>query len=89
MGRGFHTTETNTGRGPAEGFGGEDPEFQSLSEIEETAAGFTRLTVIHELENAPGMATMVSNKFSEMGTGGWTWILSDLKSLLETGSRMV
>jgi uncharacterized protein YndB with AHSA1/START domain len=57
-------------------------------EIEKAAAGFTRLTVIHELEGAPIMAGMVASKFSEMGTGGWSWILSDLKSLLETGSTM-
>ena len=57
-------------------------------EIEPAASGFTRLTVTHELEGAPTMAFMVSSKFSEMGTGGWSWILSDLKSLLETGTRM-
>ncbi|CAN5163704.1 SRPBCC domain-containing protein [soil metagenome] len=57
-------------------------------EIEETASGFTRLTVIHDMENAAGMAAMVSNKFSEMGGGGWSWILSDLKSVLETGASM-
>jgi uncharacterized protein YndB with AHSA1/START domain len=57
-------------------------------EIEKVAAGFSRLTVIHELEGAPIMAGMVASKFSEMGTGGWGWILSDLKSLLETGSAM-
>ena len=34
------------------------------------------------------MAHMVSSKFSEMGTGGWSWILSDLKSLLETGKPL-
>lgn len=34
------------------------------------------------------MAVMVSSKFSERGAGGWSWILSDLKSLLETGSKM-
>jgi len=57
-------------------------------EIGQAASGFCRLTVTHELEGAPTMAFMVSSKFSEMGTGGWAWILSDLKSLLETGSRM-
>lgn len=57
-------------------------------EIEPTASGFSRLSVTHELDNAPTMAFMVSNKFSEMGTGGWSWILSDLKSVIETGSRM-
>ncbi len=57
-------------------------------EIVPTASGFTRLTVTHDLTGAPIMAAMVADKFSEMGTGGWTWILSDLKSLLETGSRL-
>jgi uncharacterized protein YndB with AHSA1/START domain len=57
-------------------------------EIEEAATGFSRLTVTHELEGAPIMAGMVSSKFSEQGTGGWSWILSDLKSLLETGSTL-
>jgi uncharacterized protein YndB with AHSA1/START domain len=57
-------------------------------EIEPTECGFTRLTVIHELEGAPTMAEMVASKFSEQGTGGWSWILSDLKSLLETGAPM-
>jgi uncharacterized protein YndB with AHSA1/START domain len=57
-------------------------------EIEKVASGFCRLTVVHELEGAPIMAQMVASKFSEMGTGGWAWILSDLKSLLETGSSM-
>jgi uncharacterized protein YndB with AHSA1/START domain len=57
-------------------------------EIEATASGFTRLTVTHELEGKPIMAAMVSSKFSEAGMGGWSWILSDLKSLLETGAPM-
>lgn len=57
-------------------------------EIERAAPGFSRLTVTHELAGAPMMATMVSSKFSEQGAGGWAWILSDLKSLLETGAAM-
>jgi uncharacterized protein YndB with AHSA1/START domain len=57
-------------------------------EIEPTQSGFSRLTVTHELEGAPIMAGMVASRFSEMGTGGWGWILSDLKSLLETGASM-
>jgi uncharacterized protein YndB with AHSA1/START domain len=57
-------------------------------EIEKVAAGFSRLTVVHELEGAPIMAGMVSSKFSEMSAGGWAWILSDMKSVLETGSSM-
>ena len=57
-------------------------------EIEKASANFTRLTVTHELGGAPIMAGMVAGKFSEMGGGGWTWILSDLKSLLETGTTL-
>jgi uncharacterized protein YndB with AHSA1/START domain len=57
-------------------------------EIEKVAAGFSRLTVTHELEGAPMMASMVASKFNEQGAGGWAWILSDMKSLLETGSTM-
>jgi uncharacterized protein YndB with AHSA1/START domain len=57
-------------------------------EIEETRSGFSRLTVTHELEGAPIMAAAVRSKFSEQGTGGWSWILSDLKSLLETGQTL-
>ncbi len=57
-------------------------------EIEKVATGFSRLTVTHELEGAPIMAGMVASKFSEMGAGGWAWILSDLKTVLETGNSM-
>jgi uncharacterized protein YndB with AHSA1/START domain len=56
--------------------------------IEKVAAGFSRLTVTHELEGAPIMAGMVASKFSEAGAGGWAWILSDMKTLLETGTTM-
>ena len=57
-------------------------------DIARAATGFSRLTVTHELEGAPMMAAMVSSKFSEMGAGGWSWILSDLKSVLETGKPL-
>jgi hypothetical protein len=58
-------------------------------EIAPTQSGFARLTVTHELSGAPIMAEMVASPFSETGTGGWGWVLSDLKSLLETGASMV
>jgi uncharacterized protein YndB with AHSA1/START domain len=49
--------------------------------------GVCRLTVTHELTGMPTLAAMTSgdNEFGAMGGGGWPWILSDLKSLLETG----
>ncbi len=63
--------------------------FTTLTwEISETQSGFCRLTVTHELEGAPITADMVSSKFNESGAGGWLWILSDLKSVLETGKAM-
>jgi uncharacterized protein YndB with AHSA1/START domain len=57
-------------------------------EIEVTSAGFSRLTVIHEVEGAPMMAAAIKSRFDLQGGGGWNWILSDLKSLLETGKIM-
>ena len=57
-------------------------------EIEKVASDFSRLTVTHELEGAPIMAEMVASKFSEQGAGGWAWVLSDMKSVLETGKPM-
>ena len=50
--------------------------------------GVTRLTLVHELEGAPLTAAMVSGQVEEAG-GGWAFVLSDLKSLLETGSGVV
>ena len=52
-------------------------------------AGVCRLTVIHEVGTAPTVAAMVEGApgaEQQLGGGGWPWILSDLKTLLETGS---
>jgi uncharacterized protein YndB with AHSA1/START domain len=58
-------------------------------EVVPTEGGFCRLTVTHEIaDTAPMMKGAVSSKFSTDGGGGWNWILSDLKSLLETGKSM-
>jgi uncharacterized protein YndB with AHSA1/START domain len=58
-------------------------------EISASPSGVSKLTVVHELENAPSLAVMVSGGLEETGAGGgWSWILSDLKTLLETGGRM-
>jgi uncharacterized protein YndB with AHSA1/START domain len=57
-------------------------------ELEERE-GATKLTVVHELEEAPTLAAVMSGGAEDMGGGGgWSWILSDLKTLLETGHRM-
>ncbi len=57
-------------------------------EIEDTGQGFCRLTVTHELDGAPLMAQATRTPFNTRGGGGWTWIISDLKSVLETGKRL-
>ena len=57
-------------------------------ELEERE-GATKLTVVHELEGAPTLASVMSGGAEDIGGGGgWSWVLSDLKSLLETGERM-
>jgi uncharacterized protein YndB with AHSA1/START domain len=57
-------------------------------ETEEAEGGVTKLTVTHELEGAPKTATLVAGRIPEAGGGGWSWILSDLKTLLETGKPL-
>jgi uncharacterized protein YndB with AHSA1/START domain len=55
-------------------------------DIVEGQGGVTTLTVTHDLAGTPGHAALVSGELEEQGAGGgWPWILSDLKSLLETG----
>ena len=58
-------------------------------EIVEGKGGVTKLTLTHELEGKPQLALLMSGGLDEMGAGGgWSWVLSDLKSLLETGAAM-
>jgi uncharacterized protein YndB with AHSA1/START domain len=64
-------------------------------DIEETKTVGTRLTVTHDLTGAPLTAAMVSGAGenidapqNENAGGGWNWILSDLKTLLETGETI-
>jgi uncharacterized protein YndB with AHSA1/START domain len=59
-------------------------------DIEEDDWGVTRLTVTHELEGGPITAAQVGLTDARMqeGGGGWPMILSDLKTLLETGKGL-
>jgi uncharacterized protein YndB with AHSA1/START domain len=57
-------------------------------EIVPTSAGFCMLTVTHDVTGAPMMSAATQSTFNEQGGGGWDWILSDLKSLLENGKIM-
>ena len=58
-------------------------------EIAEGKGGVSKLTVTHDVEGAPKLAVMITGELEDTGAGGgWSWVLSDLKSLLETGSPM-
>jgi uncharacterized protein YndB with AHSA1/START domain len=65
-----------------------DPELAAEAEsrvtweVESQDGGLTKLTVVHDqLEGAPKTAESVS--------GGWMFVLSGLKTLLETGEPLV
>ena len=53
-------------------------------EIEEGYGGVSTLTLTHDLAGAPHTAALADGRHAAAG-GGWAWILSDLKTLLETG----
>ncbi|HEY8544803.1 MAG TPA: SRPBCC domain-containing protein [Acidimicrobiales bacterium] len=58
-------------------------------DIKDLGDGSCSLTLTHELEGAPKTAALVSGVNEAEGAGGgWAWVLSDLKSLLETGSTL-
>ena len=58
-------------------------------EIKPIEGGATKLTLIHELEHAPRLYAIVGGELEDQGAGGgWSWVLSDLKSLLETGQPL-
>jgi uncharacterized protein YndB with AHSA1/START domain len=56
-------------------------------EIEPGPGGVTSLTLIHELEGAPQTASQVAGAIEGAG-GGWPLVLSELKTLVETGQPM-
>ncbi|HEV7648444.1 MAG TPA: metalloregulator ArsR/SmtB family transcription factor [Actinophytocola sp.] len=56
-------------------------------EIREGQSGVCALTVTHDLHDAPQTAAQVAGTVEGAG-GGWPEVLSDLKTLLETGSPL-
>jgi uncharacterized protein YndB with AHSA1/START domain len=63
-----------------------EPATRITHEIVEGPDGVCSLTLIHELEGAPLLASILSGAFADQGAGGGhAWVLSDLKTLLETG----
>ncbi len=58
-------------------------------EIEPADGGITKLTVTHDLTGAPRLAALVSGELESTGArGGWAWVVSGLKTLLETGESL-
>ena len=63
--------------------------FTTLTyEIEDvkTQPGVCKLTVTHQLAGAPATAAMVAGTDEAGAGGGWAWVLSDLKTMVETGT---
>jgi uncharacterized protein YndB with AHSA1/START domain len=56
-------------------------------EITQRGDGIVCLTVTHDLTGAPQTAAMTGGEIQEAG-GGWAEVLSDLKTLLETGKSL-
>lgn len=66
-----------------------EPETYLRYEIRDRADGTCALTIVHEVANAPLVSIMASGDLEERGFGGgYPFMLSDLKSLLETGRAL-
>ncbi len=66
-----------------------EPPTRLTYEITESRGGICTVTITHDVTGAPLVAGMVRGGGDPaQGGGGWPWVLSDLKSLLETGKRM-
>jgi uncharacterized protein YndB with AHSA1/START domain len=64
-----------------------EPDTRLSWEITEGNSGVSTLTLTHDLAGAPETAALVEGRHATAG-GGWAWILSDLKTLLETGRSL-
>lgn len=63
-----------------------EPPTRITHEIKQGANGVCALTLTHELEGAPKLALILGGTLQDQGAGGGhAWVLSDLKTLLETG----
>jgi uncharacterized protein YndB with AHSA1/START domain len=63
-----------------------EPYTRLTYEIKELDDKVCSLTLTHELDGAPNLAALVRGDQEEYGAGGGhAWVLSELKTLLETG----
>ncbi|MFD0746853.1 SRPBCC family protein [Phytohabitans flavus] len=65
----------------------DEPATRLTYEIREGQGGVSSLTVTHALDGAPQTAAQTAGSIEGAG-GGWAEVLSDLKTLLETGKSM-
>ena len=66
-----------------------EPHTRLTYEIKEGTGGVCTVTISHDVTGAPLVGGMVQGGGdAAQGGGGWPWVLSDLKTLLETGKRM-
>ncbi|WP_191565172.1 SRPBCC domain-containing protein [Janibacter melonis] len=68
----------------------EEPAGTLTGDIEVTADGATRLTLTHDVTDRPQTAEQVAGNPdpSGLGGGGWPWVLSGIKTVLERGEPM-
>jgi uncharacterized protein YndB with AHSA1/START domain len=65
-----------------------EPHTRLTWEIQEHD-GLCTVTITHDVTGAPRVAGMVPGGGDPVkGGGGWPWVLSDLKTLLETGKPL-
>ncbi|MGY0236376.1 SRPBCC family protein [Longispora urticae] len=64
--------------------------FSTLTyEIKPGEGGVTSLTVTHDLTGQSRLRPLMSGRLADTGAGGgWAWVLSSLKTLLETGAPL-
>ena len=67
-----------------------EPATTLTYEIHPESDKMTRLTITHDTAGAPEVLAMITGADGALaeGGGGWSWVLSDLKTLLESGSAM-
>jgi uncharacterized protein YndB with AHSA1/START domain len=66
-----------------------EPTTRLTYEIQEGDSGVCKLTVTHDVAGAPKHGRLLAGEMAAEGAGGgWQFVLSDLKSLLETGEPL-
>ncbi|GAA1196748.1 SRPBCC domain-containing protein [Prauserella alba] len=67
----------------------DEPPQRLTYELVQGPSGLTRLTLTHDVTEAPETGKDVAGGGApEEGAGGWPWVLSSLKTLLETGRSL-